>query len=294
VQPVIDTRVPHEDAAKPAEPTLLPPLPAPVAFLARLVHAWSLPVAVAAVAVAAGALAASLAYALTWIAQPTSGPLTMALLSGLFAAGAAAAPTALLLGLLDDMIRTRAQLQEQLRERWASEVRLRRLAETDELTGLLNRRAFFSRAAAITSLARRHDQPISVVIVDIDNFKGINDRYGHAAGDRALRELADAIRSEARTSDLVARLGGDEFVVLMPMTAPDGARRFAERLRQRRTRVASKPLTVSMGLAAAAGAEVDIGTLLSEADRMLYAAKAAGRNCIFPPADATTGSVSAG
>jgi len=277
----------ERDPREAPEPTALSPLPAPVATLPRLVHEWSLPVAVAAVAVAAGLLAAIVAFVASALAGPVSDPLPVALLCGTLAALAAAGPTALLLALLDDIVRTRARLEEELRERRATEFRLRRLAETDDLTGLLNRRAFFDRAAGIVALARRYDHPVSVAIVDIDSFKQVNDRHGHAAGDRALCELAEAIRREARASDVAARLGGDEFFVLMPMTALGGARRLAQRLRQRLAREATIPFTVSIGLASAPGREADTEALLTEADRMLYAAKAAGGDRVFPPADAS-------
>lgn len=250
--------------------------------LCALVHEWTPAVLVGAIAAVGGVAGGAVGLL---VAGPLSGPgpagaLILALTSGVVAA---AVPALLLVFVLDDVARLRAELEEELRERRATEYRLRRLADTDELTGLLNRRAFLARVRTIAALARRYGHPVAVALVDIDRFKTINDRFGHAAGDEALREVAEALRREARASDVVARMGGDEFVVLMPMTGLGGARVLAERLRRRLAAETTHALSVSIGLASARGEGVDVEALLAEADRMLLAAKQAGRDRVFPP-----------
>lgn len=257
--------------------------------LTALVHAWTAPVVVAAM-VAAAAVVGALLGLLVAVLSPglAAGPAAVAGAAAGIVCGAV--PASLLVSLLDDVARLRAELLEDLKERRTTEYRLRRLADTDDLTGLLNRRAFFARARAIVALARRYGHPVAVALVDIDRFKSINDRFGHAAGDEALREVAEALRREARASDVVARMGGDEFVVLMPMTALGGARVFAERLRRRLAMETTRPLSVSIGLASAQGERIDVEALLVEADRMLLAAKRAGRDRVYPPPEGDDGS----
>jgi diguanylate cyclase (GGDEF)-like protein len=161
---------------------------------------------------------------------------------------------------------------------------LRRLANIDALTGILNRRSFVERAEVEIMRARRAGKPLCVLMLDIDHFKQINDTYGHAGGDTALRALAQTLRGAIRPSDLLGRLGGEEFAVLLPDTAPEAALVLAERLRA----VVDQSLvnfgglairqTVSIGCAAGLDGEAGLDALLRDADHALYAAKAAGRN----------------
>jgi diguanylate cyclase (GGDEF)-like protein len=152
---------------------------------------------------------------------------------------------------------------------------LQRLAGTDDLTGLANRRSFHESLRRHAAVAQRHHTPLSLLLLDIDNFKEINDTHGHAFGDETLCMFASALRARVRASDLVARIGGDEFAVLLPATNRDEAvavaRAVAAHLRRRGAM--PFPLEVSIGVASCAGQSCD--GLLSEADRELYAQKSA-------------------
>jgi diguanylate cyclase (GGDEF)-like protein len=164
----------------------------------------------------------------------------------------------------------------------------RRLVEAalrDPLTGLYNRRHFDERLGAELSAARRHGTPLTLMIVDVDHFKNINDTHGHLAGDAVLKQVADVLQAAMRKEDIVARFGGEEFVVIARSTDLEGARRFAERIRgQIEQRVCNfeqleLKVTASIGIAeldADGGAQ----DLLDAADRALYQAKAGGRNAI--------------
>ncbi len=161
---------------------------------------------------------------------------------------------------------------------------LARQATTDELTGVRNRRSLLETARQEFTRARRYGHPLSVLMLDIDHFKDINDRHGHDVGDRVLRAVADACRGELRDSDVLGRLGGEEFGVVLPNTSREGAMAVAERLRNcidglrlggaRGAHIAPK---VSIGVACMHGAS-RIEAVLKRADQALYAAKAAGRN----------------
>ncbi|MFC0250644.1 GGDEF domain-containing protein [Massilia consociata] len=163
------------------------------------------------------------------------------------------------------------------------EQRLRELATTDSLTGLANRYAFLGEAERAHSLARRLRQPVSLMMVDIDHFKKLNDRYGHAVGDAALRVFAQAAQSRLRAHDVLGRLGGEEFAVLMPATGLHDALEVAERLRVAVAAAAldagGEPygMTVSIGVAELAPDEA-VSAALQRADKALYAAKRQGRN----------------
>lgn len=170
---------------------------------------------------------------------------------------------------------------------------LRRQATTDPLTGLLNRRAFFELANRSFSLNRRHDDRLAIAILDIDRFKRINDTLGHAAGDEAIRALADICGSEVRDSDVIARFGGEEFVVLLDRSDGPGARILAERLRVRieETTIpwAAQPfsMTISVGCATLQEGDRDIDDIIARADMALYAAKNGGRNRVVLATDGT-------
>ncbi len=162
--------------------------------------------------------------------------------------------------------------------------RLSELSETDPLTGLRNRRRFQERLEEEFERAKRYGIPLSLLLIDVDGLKGVNDRYGHRAGDAALHKAAGAIRESARMTDIGARWGGDEFVLLAPSTGRDDAVRLAERVRSITAlglpQGGVPPTTVSVGLATfdperPAAAPED---LLRAADVALYRAKTSGRN----------------
>jgi len=144
---------------------------------------------------------------------------------------------------------------------------LRLAAATDPLTGLLNRRAFEERAARELARARRTGESFAALLIDVDHFKQINDRDGHAAGDEALVALAAALSDELREIDTVARIGGDEFAVLLPATGATGARATAERLRER----SSIPISIGTAVHGLDGLTAD--ELARAADAALYHAK---------------------
>lgn len=165
-----------------------------------------------------------------------------------------------------------------------SELELRRLAATDMLTGVMSRRAFKEAGERAASLALRHHNDLSCLALDLDNFKDINDRHGHAAGDVALVRAATAWKAGLRKSDLIGRLGGDEFVALLPHTGPSAALAVAEKLRSTVEALhldvggEAAKVTSSVGVASLGGPVQDFDGLLKAADAALYAAKAAGRN----------------
>jgi diguanylate cyclase (GGDEF)-like protein/PAS domain S-box-containing protein len=174
---------------------------------------------------------------------------------------------------------TRAKQVEQL---------LREMAHTDELTGIDNRRSFQDRAAAELARARRHGHAVSLLMIDLDHFKAINDQHGHAGGDEVLRSFVRTARTVMRQSDVFGRVGGEEFAALLPHTGLDGAQTIAERL-LRRTRknpavwggAKAVSYSVSVGVAAlgAVGAAADeLDALMAAADEALYRAKALGRD----------------
>jgi len=165
--------------------------------------------------------------------------------------------------------------------------RFEMLASTDVLTGCLNRRALIEKLEKELDRARRYEFPVTILLIDLDRFKAVNDTLGHLVGDAVLRQLGELLRREVRSVDLVARYGGEEFVVLLPNTATDGGISFAERLRIRVARqdfttgLAPLALTVSIGVAtfpATPGQTVD--ELLAAADQALYRAKHDGRNLV--------------
>ena len=170
-------------------------------------------------------------------------------------------------------------------------VELEWISRTDPLTGLYNRRHVEEHLRLAASAARRHRQPLSVLLVDIDHFKAVNDQLGHEAGDVVLRAAADRMRTGVRAEDLVGRWGGEEFVLILPVTPLDGALVVADRLRAAmcESDVEAAPgrsvlVTVSVGCASSTAPEPD--ELLRLADAALYRAKAAGRDCVMAAAEA--------
>jgi diguanylate cyclase (GGDEF)-like protein len=153
-------------------------------------------------------------------------------------------------------------------------------ARTDPLTRVLNRRGFSEALAVEIARARRAGEPLSALMIDLDHFKRLNDRHGHAAGDRTLQQVAQVLRTQLRGIDAVARLGGEEFCVLLPSCPADDAAGRADALCVAVAQPASGALgvTVSIGVATLQDADRDGGALLHAADSALYEAKAAGRN----------------
>jgi diguanylate cyclase (GGDEF)-like protein len=181
-----------------------------------------------------------------------------------------------------------ARIDRTLRER-RHQVHLAEIAQTDELTGLFNFRALSQRLAEEFQRANRYDHPLSVVMLDLDYLKELNDRFGHEVGNQAIAALGRLLRAELRQADFAARYGGDEFIVLLPHQAPEAAASFAERLRTRLAELelvddngapVAFRLSASVGVAGISGrAEVDSAeALLRAADRALYEAKRRGRD----------------
>jgi two-component system cell cycle response regulator len=176
----------------------------------------------------------------------------------------------------------RAQVMETTR---ADKERLETLATTDPLTQLLNRRALVDRLSIEVDRARRYGTVVTLLMIDLDHFKVINDTFGHLAGDDVLREMAALLQGAIRTVDVAARYGGEEFVVILPETGEEGAIAFAERIRER---IEEHPfaaagraleLTASIGVATFPGERVTTtDDLFARADEALYRAKAQGRN----------------
>ena len=163
------------------------------------------------------------------------------------------------------------------------ENRLSELAISDPLTGCYNRRYFYEMAQAYFSQMQRSTRPLSVVMIDLDHFKNINDTYGHAQGDRVLQKVAAACKSRIRGPDVFARYGGEEFVMVLPETDLPDAQLVAERLRlaieQLRSELDDIPVSASIGVAMAAGETgMTLEVLLRRADEAMYRSKQAGRN----------------
>ncbi|SMX33154.1 diguanylate cyclase [Actibacterium lipolyticum] len=163
-----------------------------------------------------------------------------------------------------------------------------RLAVTDPLTGLFNRRYAMPHLARIAERATETRRPFAIMLLDLDRFKTVNDRFGHASGDAVLEQVAHMLTGELRAVDLVARIGGEEFLVALPETSLTKATSAAERLRERINQtpvtlpgsMGSLSVSVSIGLAISDGRDVAIDALMARADAALYAAKAEGRNTV--------------
>jgi diguanylate cyclase (GGDEF)-like protein/PAS domain S-box-containing protein len=165
--------------------------------------------------------------------------------------------------------------------------RLAELAMTDELTGSANRRAFFAIADRELAKAGRYSSPLSFLMIDIDNFKEVNDAHGHDAGDAVLRSVVGALKEQVRDVDLVARLGGEEFGVLMPSTRLSDALVSAERLRAAVAKSVCEfggvehKVTISIGVSTRADGVESLDAIMKAADEALYRAKAAGRDRVI-------------
>lgn len=171
-------------------------------------------------------------------------------------------------------------LQDELHERLAE---LDLAVRVDSLTGLFNRRHLTEHTEIVCSAARRRQRQVSVLMIDVDRFKSVNDSHGHAAGDAVLQQIAERLRAGVRAEDMAGRWGGEEFVILLPDTGEEGAVKLAERLRFavanesiRTTEGLEIAVTVSIGCATGVGEYPD--ALLKRADAALYVAKAEGRD----------------
>ncbi len=174
-----------------------------------------------------------------------------------------------------------AHVKEQLAETRLTAATMTDLAHTDPLTGVANRRRLDDTLKTRVAEAERYGRPVSVLLIDLDDFKAINDVSGHVSGDAVLRELADVLRPVLRTSDLLGRWGGEEFLVIAPETAASEAERLAERccrhIAAQDFPAVDRRVTASIGVAEWRPGET-VRDLLRRADSALYAAKRAGRN----------------
>ena len=162
---------------------------------------------------------------------------------------------------------------------------IQRLSITDPLTGSYNRRYFFDQAAREKDRSKRFDRPLAIILLDLDHFKLVNDRYGHRVGDQVLVSLVQSIQTQLRTMDILGRYGGEEFAVLLPETAAEEAKTAAERIRAIIEKQLIETEKVDLHITASLGVvvhdpqeEITIDELIDRADRAMYAAKRAGRN----------------
>lgn len=158
-----------------------------------------------------------------------------------------------------------------------------RMANIDDLTGLYTRRAFYEFARVVSNASRRNDKPVSMIIMDIDNFKKINDSYGHAAGDRALVKVGNIFQDRLRRSDISGRIGGEEFAILLPGTTMQQSLAIAEQLRKQieelRIPVEGKVIGITASFGVASGMD-DLDTLGGKADKAMYRSKQSGKNAV--------------
>lgn len=183
-----------------------------------------------------------------------------------------------------------------LAHRDEAEQTLRRLATVDGLTGVLNRRTLLERAEEQAALALRHGRPLTVLMLDLDHFKQINDGRGHPAGDSALELFGEVLRATVRQHDLVGRYGGEEFCVVLPAAAADAACEVDARVREQLQREAQARLGFTLGFSGGAAAlqpgDEGLGAVIARADRALYEAKSGGRGRLV--LDGTQGEAGAG
>jgi len=164
-----------------------------------------------------------------------------------------------------------------------SKAEAEKLARVDELTRLYNRRAFYESGKRLVSYCQRHNEMISVIVIDVDNFKEINDAFGHAAGDAVLKHISTFLKQKFRKSDVAARIGGEEFGILLPTANPEVAEKLAEELRQEIEDSSivfdedNIKVTASIGVTSG---DSDIDILVKHADIAMYRAKESGRNSV--------------
>lgn len=183
-----------------------------------------------------------------------------------------------------------ARLRSALRVKYSQEAleraneHLMTLSSIDPLTQTFNRRRFFELSVRELAKAQRFGRSLSMLMVDADHFKTLNDRFGHAFGDKALRMVASVLRENCRETDIIARMGGEEFAVCCPETGLDGAMLLAERIREGVANHNFKlgerlvHVTISVGVASLCEIDRDIDALMERADRLMYQAKEGGRN----------------
>jgi two-component system cell cycle response regulator len=192
-----------------------------------------------------------------------------------------------ILRLQEDLIERQLELAKSNAQLAVLNQRLTRLASFDPLTELPNRRCILERLHEAWSMAQRHDHRLSCIMADIDDFKKVNDRNGHRAGDVVLRAIAHSIQQSTRDYERCGRFGGEEFLVVCPLETVEAAATLAERLRliveqcEFKVGDASVRVTISLGVAAARAEHPSPDALIAEADSMLYAAKQNGRNCVW-------------
>jgi diguanylate cyclase (GGDEF)-like protein len=202
-----------------------------------------------------------------------------------------------------------AKIHERTHELAEANTRLAQLAVTDGLTGLYNHRHFHERLALEVERSQRSGLPLSLLMLDVDNFKQFNDTFGHPAGDEVLRQLARVLADTRRANDVVARYGGEEFAVILVDTAKFTAAKVADRIRERviahdfseavamtiqKRQAGASAITVSFGVATFAEDGNDAEALVRSADTALYAAKRAGRNRVVLYTDALGATPSVG
>jgi diguanylate cyclase (GGDEF)-like protein len=149
---------------------------------------------------------------------------------------------------------------------------------TDGLTGCAVHRVFHQRFEEEIARSLRNGHPLSLMMIDVDSFKAVNDTYGHLVGDHVLAAIGQALRQQSRSFDLVGRLGGDEFAVLMPDTEPSAALALAERIRLEAAAGLEVPVTLSIGVSGLDLSEPTVEHMLDDADFSLYQVKGAGRD----------------
>jgi diguanylate cyclase (GGDEF)-like protein len=160
----------------------------------------------------------------------------------------------------------------------------RDVARTDDVTQVSNRRAFYEAMERELNRARRHTTPLTLMVLDLDNFKFVNDRYGHLTGDRVLRAVAETIQASLRITDTVSRLGGDEFGVLLPETDATESNRVANRIQtnlQQAMTVNQWPITISIGSATFITLPASPQDLLHQADALMYSVKHASKDAVL-------------
>ena len=177
-----------------------------------------------------------------------------------------------------------AAIERDLTEHKMLESRLEMLASTDMLTGLPNRLATMNKAAKEFTRAKRYNRPLSMVMIDVDHFKLINDEHGHSVGDHVLKEVSNICGATLRDSDVLGRIGGEEFILLLPDTPKENAEQVAERMRSRLASSAIRhgeielTITASFGVASFTPDDGTPEEMIERADTAMYAAKNGGRN----------------
>lgn len=187
----------------------------------------------------------------------------------------------------DRLMTVQQELAEKNAELEAAKAELERLSLTDALTGLANRRSLEATLGNEMRRAIRYHHPLSLLLLDLDHFKRVNDTYGHPVGDHVLRTVATILKTSLRETDTVARMGGEEFAVILPETRCEDAVRVAERLRSAveahgcLTPTGTLPLTISIGVAVRQEGESTLESFVARADAALYEAKRRGRNRVI-------------